>query len=97
MAEARTAAGVAPPTIAYRAMSATAGQAAYRPSKGFSAPWTMRANTATLSPLSTSRWIKPVAMRAFWSSAGMPWRIPSTIPSRTAACGAGSAAFTSVI
>src|ERR1700688_4569352 len=52
----------------------------------------MRAKTATFSPLRTSRCTSPVAISAFWRPSGMPWRMPRTTPSRTAACGGESAA-----
>ena len=93
IADARTAAGVAPPAIAYIAISPRTGHVALRPRIGRSAPCTILANTATLRPLSTSRWMRPVAMSAFSSCVGMPSRTPRTIPRRTAACGAGTAAF----
>src|SRR5437763_958084 len=38
--------------------------------------------------------MRPVAMSAFWSWAGMPWWIPNTIPRSTAECGGGNAAAT---
>src|SRR5437773_1275109 len=85
MADARTAAGVAPPAIAYIAISPRTGHVALRPRIGRSAPCTILANMATLRPLSTSRWMRPVAMSAFSSCVGMPSRTPRTIPRRTAA------------
>ncbi len=84
MSDARTAAGVPPPTSAYIPIRARAGQVACLPSSGRMAPWAMRAKTATFRPLSTSRCTSPVAISAFWRSAGMPWRTPSTTPSSTA-------------
>jgi len=57
----------------------------------------MRAKTATFRPLSTSRWIRPVAINACSSLGGTPSRTPSTIPRSIAACGGGTAAFSAAV
>ena len=55
IADARTAAGEAPPASAYRPISPIAGHVEWRPRRGRSAACAIRAKTATFSPLSTSR------------------------------------------
>ena len=97
MSDALTAAGVAPPASAYIPIKPRAGQVEWRPSTGRIAPWAILAKTATFRPLRTRRCTRPVAIKAFCRSAGIPCRTPRTTPSSIAACGAGSAESTAAV